>query len=389
MIGRLQGALVRRARAEVRHRQVEEVDESAQPAFEGHVLTERHQALLVVLPAALAQGHGGIVVAALLIAGGNAGNQRRVAEIRAPVYACEKIARLIEDPRYGGLGPQHQIALEAGPYGLFIAGQYLPVIASIPLFLQRNIGLIHRDRQRPFGGRRHPFDGAQHKPAAPEHGEQAGVADQGRRLTAAPGQEQAGGAEHHREGQPEYPGDRRPSRQPGIGVGVAQVQPGKARQQPASQPFTQHPERGKAQQHAAGKRADEARIHPGLHGVQQRETRAEQQGQQRRQGHGGVAVHVYADVHPRGAAAEQPHPEQPASPQRLARAAQDQQIGVDRAAEDGRGPQLEGGQGQGEQRAARRRQQQHLPARQGADSALPRGAHSAPGGCRRRLWILR
>ena len=221
VIGRLQGALVGRARAEVRHRQVEEVDESTQPAFEGHVLTERHQALLVVLPAALAQGHGGIVVAALRIAGGNAGNQRRVAEIRAPVYAGEKIARLIEDPRYGGLGPKHQIALEAGPYGLFVAGQYLPVIAPIPLFLQRNIGLIHRDRQRPFGGRRHPFDGAEHKPAAPEHGEQAGVADQGRRLTAAPGQKQAGGAEHHGEGQTEHPGDRRPSREPGIGVGVA------------------------------------------------------------------------------------------------------------------------------------------------------------------------
>ena len=146
-------------------------------------------------------------------------------------------------------------------------------------------------------------------------------------------------ARHGDEGQAEDADDGCPAGDPGVQVGVTQVEPGKAREQPTSKPLEQYPQHRETQQHAAGQRPDPAHVAPGEKRVQQGEAGAERQRQKSRQGYAGVTVNMNTDIHPGGSGAKQAQTVEPAAPDRLARVAETQQVAVQGAAYYPQGPE--------------------------------------------------
>src|SRR5690606_32668283 len=167
--------------------------------------------------------------------------------------------------------------------------------------------------------RARPFDAGQQAAGAPDS-EQSRDHRQGV-LPATPESAVAEqtGAEHGDEAQQPDSANRCPAGQPGVGVGVALIQPGKAGEEPAAKKLLADPESGEAETCQPGTRlrTQPAGPKPGGQRRDQRQSGHQTSGQQGCQGRCGITMHVDADIDPGYTAEKQSQSPAPAAPQRL------------------------------------------------------------------------
>ena len=294
---------------------------------------------------AIAQGGDTVVVlSAALSAIGNTGNHRGPGLRCALVDGLEKTLCTLVEIGNGRFRPDHDIAPQYRVSSLPQLAQDRAVPTGVPFVFLGYIGLEDGYRQGGFTGPGHPLGRFEYGASAPQGDDHHRVGGAGDGLATAPGQEQAGSGDSADERQAIDAGDRCPARDPGVGVGVAEIEPGEAGKKPVPRPLEQYPQCGEAHQHAAGQGADKAHITPGEQGVQKRQQAAEQRCQAHCQGDAGMTMYVNADIDPGHTSAEQAHTEQPAAPQALPVATATQQISVDGTTQDADWPQLEGRQ---------------------------------------------
>ncbi|MNZ75042.1 hypothetical protein D3C78_935120 [compost metagenome] len=104
--------LVLRAAGEVRHRQVEELDQAAKHVLQWHVFAEGHQLLLEVGAIAFARHGHAVVVAALLMhhfAHRHAGDKCRMPVGGKTPHHVDVALGLVLEDRHGCLWPNQQI----------------------------------------------------------------------------------------------------------------------------------------------------------------------------------------------------------------------------------------------------------------------------------------
>ena len=177
----------------------------------------------------------------------NAGDQRGALLCQIGGHGLDKGHGAAAEYRHGGFRPDDQIGVRRlGIAHVAIGSQGVVDMRRVPLARLLDIGLDQRYGQR-LAHRLGPLDLCQQRTADPD-GQQQGSCTQslGEPPPQGPFTEQAG-AEHGEETQQPHPAQRRPASQPGIGVGVALIQPGKTGEKPAAKQLLADPQGGKAQ----------------------------------------------------------------------------------------------------------------------------------------------
>ena len=149
----LKRRLIGRAATETGHGQVKKADQTAKPLLQRHILTERHQLLLMVDAAAATDGHDAVVVRKVFNAvteavPGDAGNQcAALSQFLTDVV--DDFASLVLGNRNSGFRPQNQVGIPVVFSQLQVSDDLVPEEVRVPLDLLGNVAL-HRDKRRWF-----------------------------------------------------------------------------------------------------------------------------------------------------------------------------------------------------------------------------------------------
>ena len=148
----LQQALLGGTTGEVGHRQVEEGDQPAQQVLQRHVFTKRHQLLLEVVAAALAD-HADAVVVALLaalitLANRHAGDQRGISLIGEAIDHAQVTLSAVLEHRDCSFRPDDQVGRFGAEGHVAVQRQLRVKLLGVPLHVLFDIALHGRHAQR-------------------------------------------------------------------------------------------------------------------------------------------------------------------------------------------------------------------------------------------------
>ncbi|MNS71876.1 hypothetical protein D3C72_1052670 [compost metagenome] len=347
----LQQRLVFRPAGEVRHGQVEELDQAAQHVLQRHILAKRHQLLLEVGAIAFTGDGDAVVVAALVVhhfTHRHAGDQRRMPFGGEPAHYIDVALGLVLEHRDRGFRPHQQVHRPGAEAQVTVQRQLRVDVCRVPFQVLLDIALDGRHFQRV--ARRLGPGMALERQAQHPRGQQQQAAHRQERGAGAQAVQvaQQGSGQGQCEGNQPHAAQRCQAGQRAVQLAVAGVEPGETGQEPAAEGLLQQPKGGEAQgvgQWCLGA-PQPACPQPGGQGEEPGQGGEERQQQQDRQQRRGAAVGVHADVDPPGTGTVQAEAEPPATPHGLARAELAQAKVEQGDGQHGQGPDVERRQGQ-------------------------------------------
>ena len=317
-----QGRLHGRSGREVRIRQAHQAQPRAHHARHRKELGERHEVMFVVPAHLLIEGEHRVEVARRGVVGRvalraqHAQHQRRAMSVRLAVQVTDVGDEVVGDGGGRGLRPHDELRAERLLGERLIDAERRLAVTLEPLLVLRDRPLYHGHRHRCTAGLG-PGVPMQRRPESPRNDEQQACQDplappatgERHQRTRAHQQQGTDAVNAHHGGE---------TGEPGVGLGVAERQPGEPRQEPAAPPLDEQPARGERHQPAQRTAARQ----PARHRVAERrviQAHDEHQPQQQEQGEPRRcrAVDVDADVQPVGAGGEERAVEAEPQPRRL------------------------------------------------------------------------